>query len=307
MRVTDRSRAERVAGVGTTLAAGLSLTNVIGSGRWLLAGALSAIAPHVLFWITRHFRETARAAIVFFVGLALSAYLVEMQTLAAGFPTTATIRDYARDLSKVPEVLQTGIVPVAPHGAVLLLALGSVWLTGTAAEWLSSRRVGALTVLWPSIALFVSVSALGDGETLVPTAVYALSIVFYLLAERHADLIQRVPMQTSKPRRSRLASGGFLLGVLIVGTASVIGPALPGARSEAWVDYRSIGDDIEPSSLGSESPMISIQAQLRDFRGGRSSGSRRTAMSARTGESRHWIPTTAPFGKRPMMSSERPR
>ena len=130
------------------------------------------------------------------------------------------------------------------------------------AETFAREIEAPIGAIGPSVALYVAMSALGSGRWALTTACYALAVVAYLVALQYTELAaRRTWFASSRNRRSQLAIGGLLAGVLAIGAAVAIGPQFPGARSAALIDYRSLGGG-GASTLNTESPLVSVGAKL---------------------------------------------
>jgi transglutaminase-like putative cysteine protease len=79
----------------------------------------------------------------------------------------------------------------------------------------------------------------------------------------YADVTERRTwFHAAHARRSRVLAGGSTAAVAIVVLAALVGPLLPGARSDAWFDYRSIGDGEGGGLISPEAPIVRIRAKL---------------------------------------------
>ena len=193
-------------------------------------------------------------------------YTVVPETLSRGFPTRESFGAYGDQLGDLSRVLQTAIVPVSATGSALLLALLALWVAGTIAE-ISARRFDAsLGAIGPSLVVFVSVAALGEGGWAWATIVYALAVALYLVALHQVELTERRTwFHGHADRQSRVLEGGILAAVVVVLAGALFAPMLPGARSAPWFDYREFGDGGEGGGLlEAETPIVSIRAKLLD-------------------------------------------
>src|SRR5262249_26942399 len=131
-----------------------------------------------------------------------------------------------------------------------------------ATELLAREIDAPIAAIGPSVALYISLSALGSGRWALTTACYALAVITYLVALHYAELAtRRTWFASSRNRRSQLATGGLLAGVFAVSIAVAVGPTFPGARGAAWINYRSLGGG-SASTLNTPSPLVSVGAKL---------------------------------------------
>jgi len=253
-----------VARASLTAAAALSLTRVFAGGAWLIAVLIAALIPPVIFFAGERRRISAvwLTLIVAVIGLWTALVLDDPSEMPGGFPSRAAFVELGHDLGRAPHVLRSATVPVPPLGAALVLAVLATLLAALATELLAREIAAPIGAIGPSVALYVSLSALGSGRWALTTACFALAVVTYLVALHYAELAaRRTWFASSRNRRSQLTTGGLLAGVLAVGAAIAIGPTLPGARGAAWINYRSLGGGTA-STLNTPSPLVSVGAKL---------------------------------------------
>lgn len=254
--------------LGLTVAAAFGLGRVFGSGGWPIAAVAAAALPHaiVTYGDRRRWRAPLLLGALVLAAVAFTVYVVEPHTLRGVLPTGETVDAYAENLGNAANELRTAVVPVAPAGSALLLALLSLFVAGAVTEWSARRLEVTLGAISPSLVLFVAIAALGEGAWTAVTAVYALAVAAYLLALHASELLDRRSwFHAGRALHSRLLAGGSVAAVAIVFTAALVGPQVPGARSEAWFDYRSIGDGSGGGGLLKvTTPIVQIQAKLLD-------------------------------------------
>ena len=155
-------------------------------------------------------------------------------------------------------------MPVAPTGSALVLAFVGVFVAAALTDWIATSLDAPIGAFAPSIALFIVVAAIGAGGWVAPTALYALASLGYLLALAQHDLaVRRTWFHTTRPRESRVAAGGIIVGAIVVAAALVVGPSVPGAGGSPLLDYRAIGrGDNEGSLLSAPPPILSIKDKL---------------------------------------------
>jgi transglutaminase-like putative cysteine protease len=251
---------------GLTVAVAVGLTAVFAERAWLTAALVAAIAPHVIIGFAARRRWNAFTTLAALVGalFLLTLYIVEAHTISSALPTQATFSSFFDDLRDAPHVLRTAVVPVAPERGALLLAIVSLFGAGAIAEWSARRLDATLGAMGPSLVMFVTIAALGDGSWVAITILYTLAGALYLLALHHDEVRERRSwFHATEPRRSNTLVGGVIAAAAIVAGAAIIGPGVPGARSEPWIDYRALGDGDGGGLLNAETPIISIQAKLQ--------------------------------------------
>ena len=260
------SIAVNVTPAGLTVATAFALTRVFAGRSWLPLMVVAAIAPPLfLEWTRRRSAHpVVQLAIVGVVGLWLSALVADPATTVAGVPTRATIASLGHALGQAPHTLRAAVVPVAPTGSALVLAFVGVFVAAALTYWIATSLDAPIGVFAPSIALFIVVAAIGDGGWVAPTALYALASLGYLLALAQHDLaVRRTWFHTTRPRESRVAAGGIIVGAIAVAAALVVGPSVPGAGGSPLLDYRAIGrGDNEGSLLSAPPPILSIKDKL---------------------------------------------
>ena len=250
---------------GLTVAVALGLTTVFAERAWLGAALIAAIAPHALLAWTDHRKlpEWLAALLVVAAGFVFTLYAVEPDTTRHGLPTSDTFHQYFHDLGTAPHVLRTAVVPVPAVGSALLLALVALWFAGAIAEWSARRYDASLGAIAPSLVLFVAIAALADEGWVWSTVTYGLAVTLYLVALHQSELTERRSwFHTGEKRQSKVLQGGIIGALVVVLAAAVITPLLPGSRSDAWFDYRSLGKGGNSGLLKATTPIVSIQAKL---------------------------------------------
>jgi transglutaminase-like putative cysteine protease len=250
---------------GLTLAAALGLARVFAGGSWGGAIVVAAVVPPLVFALAqyRRWHPLAAPALSLPVGAWLSVVVDDPSETVAGIPKPAALAQFGHDLARAPSVLRSATVPVETVGAALLLSFIAVFVAATATEIIARRLDAPIGAIGPSIALHVAVAALGSGRWAPTTACYALVVIAYLVSLQHADVTaRRTWFQAGRARRSQAAAGGIVGGALVVAFAIAIGPAFPGARGAAWINYRKLGVGKGSSVLSTQSPLLTIRSKL---------------------------------------------
>ena len=259
MAAQRSSIAVGVARAGLTLATAFALTRVFAGRSWLFVMVLAAVAPPAfLGWAQRrHWHALVRLAVVAVGGIWLSALVVDPKTTVLGVPTRATISSLAHAIGHAPHTLRSAIVPVAPVGSALVLAFLGVFVAAALTAWIATSLDAPIGAFAPSIALFIVVAAMGGGGWVAPTALYALAALAYLLALAQHDLVaRRTWFHAARPRGSRIAAGGAVVGALAIVVSLAVGPSVPGAGGSPLLDYRALGRGNTEGSLLSAPPPI---------------------------------------------------
>jgi transglutaminase-like putative cysteine protease len=250
-----------------TFAAALSLTRVFAGGSWVGAIAVAALTPPLLFALVQLRRWNPLTAFVLcgVAGLWIALAVDDPSDLAAGLPTGGAFSALRADLGNAPHVLRSATVPVTPTGAALVLAVVATFVCAMTTEIVARRLDTPIGAMGPSVALFVAVAALGSGRWAPTTAVYALVCIAYLVSLQEVEVAaRRTWFQTGRAHRSQAVTGGIVAGALIVAFAIAIGPAFPGAKSAAWINYRKLGAGKGSSELEARSPFLSISDKLNN-------------------------------------------
>jgi transglutaminase-like putative cysteine protease len=259
--------APRIALAALNAAAAIGLVRVFAGAAWLVPAVLAAVLPHALFALSDRRRWSPIAALIGIcvIGTAFAMVVVDPHTTFFGLPTTATLHAFADHTGLSTHVLRTAVVPVPPIGAALSLALLSIWLVSTTADWLLTRLDATLGAVGPSLVLFVAVGALGKGSQWPTTFLYGLGVAGFLLAVHYAELVdRRTWFHLPRRRRSRLLAGGTTAAIGAVALALVLGPLLPGARSDPWFNYRGLGTSSGGGTWHTVTPLVDIKTRLVD-------------------------------------------
>ena len=255
-----------------SVAAGLSLGRVFGDSGYALPVVGAALLPHALGIVARR-RGWRLAGSLGASAAALAIYVAWVVTPATtwfGFPTSSSASTLWRLLGDGYDDLQNARVPADVTDGALLLAVLAMWVVAQSADVIAFRRDGTIGAIAPALALFVWSSSLGTGELRGRTTLtLAAAATLFLLCQHQALLEQRRARFAGR----RLGSGTGLLGVgavvgaLAVVGGAVLGPALPGASSEALVDVKDLGDSggggSGARSYAAEPPLAVIGANFQ--------------------------------------------
>jgi transglutaminase-like putative cysteine protease len=265
MAAQRSSIAVGVARASLTLATAFALTRVFAGRSWLFVMVLAAVTPPVfLGWAQRrHWHALVRLAVVVVGGAWLSALVVDPKTSVLGIPTRATLSSLGHALDQAPHTLRSAVGPVAPVGSALVLSFIGVFVAAALTAWIATSLDAPIGAFAPSIALFIVVGAMGGGAWVLPTALYAFAALGYLLALAQHDLVaRRTWFHAARPRGSRIAAGGALVGALAIVVSLAVGPSVPGAGGSPLLDYKGGFGSSDNSLLSAPPPILHIQDKL---------------------------------------------
>ena len=243
-------------------ASALPLTRVFANRSWLVVVVAAAVLPHGIGALLARRRVGGGATLAAWTATAVwfTIVAVEPSKTWLGLPTPAAVGAWWADLRGAPDILRSATTPVDPRGGALLLALLAVWAASAAAHWSATRLDGRFGAIMPTLALFVAVSALGDGDHSITTGLYGAATAGFLLAQQQVALADRRSwFHVRPPRRSRLAAGGMAMIVAVAVVGTVVGPRLPSAESVGLLDYQNWGEGRGgPGAVRIVSPLVNI-------------------------------------------------
>ena len=226
--------------VGLTVAVASGMSRLFNDSSYRRDVLAMALVSHVIAAAARRARQsTPFAALLWAGGLLLTATsLLYADTAWFVLPTGDTLSAAQDHLVDAWSVLNASEAPVEPVAGLVLCAGATLGLSAFLADTASFRMNAPVTAVLPVSAVygFTIVAGTGDGSALhgaVFSATLGASMFAQWLRNRRADA-----WIESRPRRGALAmarAGGAAL-VLAVVAGAVVGPRLPGAGAEAWVD-----------------------------------------------------------------------
>jgi transglutaminase-like putative cysteine protease len=228
-----------------------------------MGAALGAVVlPLAIGWASSRGRWSGPATLAAWVGggVLYTIIAVVPGETARGIPTGQAVAAWWQALRAAPEILRTSTTPVDPTAGALLLALLAIWAACAAAYWSALRLDGTLGAVMPTLALFVAVSALGDGAYALLSGIYAATCALFLLARQQVVLADRRTWFHVRPaRHSRLVAGGLATVAAIATLGAILGPQLPSAQSAALFDYQELGEGRGgPGTVRIVSPLVNI-------------------------------------------------
>lgn len=229
-------------------AALVSVTVVVASGMSRLFTDASfmrdvlamAIVSHVVAAAARRAGlSTPSAALLWAGGLVITAtMLLYPETAWLVLPTLDTAGAARDHMVDAWSVINASAAPVVPVPGLVLSAGASLGLSAFLADTAAFRRRAAITAVLPVSAVYGFTTAAGTGDgAVVHGALFSgtlgASMFTLWLRNRRADA-----WIESRPGRGALVmarAGGAALMVAVM-TGTVVGPRLPGAGAEPWID-----------------------------------------------------------------------
>ena len=157
--------------------------------------------------------------------------------------------------------------PPAPvtRGFVLSAVIGT-WAAAVAADSAAFRLGAPFEATIPSFTLFVFGAVLGaDRHRVGYTVVYFAALLLFLLVHGSVRRSEQLSWFAGRTRGGARAivQGGLALVAVAVVAAMVLGPGIPGAKSDAMISWRPQRDS-GPSDRQTVSPLVDIRTRLVD-------------------------------------------
>ena len=199
-----------------------------------------AVVSHVIAAAARHARlSVPSAAVLWAGGLVMTAtWLLYPDTVWFGLPTADTVSAARDHLEGAWSVIHASPAPVAPVPGLVLCAGAALGLSALVADTAAFRMRSAVWAVVGVSAVYGATIAAGTGDgavvhgTLFSGALGA-SLFSLWLRNRRADA-----WIEPRPGRGALGlarTGGAALALAVVAGA-MVGPRLPGASAQPWVD-----------------------------------------------------------------------
>jgi transglutaminase-like putative cysteine protease len=262
-RAGDAQTAAEIALVALSLATAFGFCRLFVGWSWFPTLALAAVASHlVAIFCRRRGLGLVLSSIASVIGLALFSSLAFYRDSSAfGLPTRETWHVMTDDLASGWHDFGSAIALVEPRTGFMVAAVVAVWLSAFLADGFGFRAgAGPEMLVAPGI-LFVFCSALA-GERF-----RLLSAGLWLACAALAFVLHRSMLQedgsgwlTSHRRGTITAAArvGATLGLGAIAIALVVGPLLPGAKSDALIDTRNP----RSGSRQTISPLVDIQGRI---------------------------------------------
>ncbi|MEY2566470.1 MAG: hypothetical protein QOE35_999 [Actinomycetota bacterium] len=267
-RPVDDTLVPTVALTLLTIVSAVSLGRLFADGSFLGPVLLAAVVCHGLAWVLR--TRGVSPPLVTVASLAavvlLISWLVLPQTTTYGFPGGATLEAFRRELSRASDEFRR---VVAPAPTITGFRVGSVLGTAMAAflsDWAAFRMRSLFEAAIPSFTLFLFSAILGASRWHgVSVAAYLGALLLFLVVQ-HARLQGTSTSWFASRSRGGMASllqVGGVLGCVVVVSALVVGPNLPGANDPPIVHWRN-SQRPGPGNRTTVSPLVDIRGRLVD-------------------------------------------
>ncbi len=279
-------------------AAVLSLGRVFTDAGWVVPLLAAVVVPHIAGYLARRRGWAEPAAVAAALGslLVVAIWVVAPETTRAGVPTGSSLDRLADLLRDGGWVLRDHAAPVPPTAGVLLLCMAGVGLAAALSDVLAFPLRSALGAVSPALAVFVVASTLTTSGPRVPATVAFLGAAAAFLALQHRRLRPDRGRRTATPISPTATSGGgrarrgprsgtglaagLPLAVAAVTAGVLLGPLMPGARGDPWLDYRS-GASGTATGYTTVSPLVDIKSRLLGM-------SDREVMTVRSQRAAYW-------------------
>jgi transglutaminase-like putative cysteine protease len=222
------------------------------------------LIAHALAIATRRARLPGAAAVAIGIAGAVltTSWLLFSDTTRWGLPTGETWQAASRALQEAQELYPVVIAPTEAVPGFLLASGLALWTASWFADWTAHRLHAAAEALAPAFAIFVFCSILGSGQHEVASAVALAIAMLLFIALQRADSLQREQAWSPGrlPASRSIVRGAAATALVAVAAGAILGPALPGARSEAAVEWR--GGSAGDRSRVTVSPMVELKKRL---------------------------------------------
>lgn len=255
-----------IALTAVTLAGVLGLRRAFVGTEWFPGLATQAIAAHGLAVVLRRRGVSllASMAALAVVGFLAVAWVHAGETTAFGIPTGDTFSALATALNDAGTVFSEVKAPTDALPGFLIASSAAVWVGVALADWAAFRVGASLEATLPSATLFLLTAVLGaDVDRVLLATLWIVAVLSFLLlrrADRLGHTATWVGDRTRTGPRSMLLLGGALMGAAVL-VASLIGPRLPGAESDAILSLTDIGNS-GPGTRVTVSPLVDIRSRL---------------------------------------------
>lgn len=256
-----------VALLAVTLASVLGMSRLFDGGGWLGPLALNAVAAHLVVAAARRKGLPLPVVAVIAAGgaMVVATWACYWSTTALGLPTGDTWSAMHTDLSHAWTLYQDVVAPAPVDTGFVLASSLALWFIAYVADWAAFRLWVPFEATLPAGTLFLFTALLGAPRGRGwAVATFAAAVLAFLLVHRMArqdDASHWVADRRLEGHRSLLMAGAAL-GVVAVVAGTVLGPSVPGADSEGFIDPRSLheGDQARQTI----SPLVDIRSRLVD-------------------------------------------
>ncbi len=246
----------------------------------LLAFALGA---HALAIGTRRLRAPAPVVVVLATGGAAVAatWILFPDTTTFGLPTTESWQAASEALRVARDQYPVVIAPTEVLPGFQLAAGVALWLAAWFGDWTAHRLRATAEAVAATTAIFVFCSVLGSGrDEIACAAAFAAAVLLFVAVQRSLAIDRDQSwLPTHRTTARAVLRSAVLLAVIALAAGVLIGPVLPGARSEAAISWR--GDQGGEGTRVTVSPMVEIRKRLVDQ-------SNREVFQVRATEPAYW-------------------
>ncbi|HEY5155388.1 MAG TPA: transglutaminaseTgpA domain-containing protein [Acidimicrobiales bacterium] len=236
---------------------------------WDFVGPLTvtAVVTHVALVLARRKGLSLwTTAILSVFGFALlMSWLFFLSTTRLLVPTLDTVTAARLALDTSWSAFQEVVAPTPSQPGFLLAACFGVFFAVFLADWAAFRLWAAVEALVPTMTLLVFTSLVGSSRgQVVPSALYALSAMFFVVRHRVADRERSTSWLGEQVDRGStwLLRTGTVLAVVAVLVGTLVGTHLPGSGGDGLLNWH--GKGAGPSSRITISPLVDIRSRLVD-------------------------------------------
>jgi transglutaminase-like putative cysteine protease len=262
------SAAAELAVVGLTVAAVLGLGRLFVDASFLPEVLAVVLAAHAVAWGSRRLGLGPVAAVaVSALGLLLAiGWVIEPATTTFGLPLERTWAAIGADLRAAWEAFGEVRAPTPVTRGFLLAAAIGGWVAAFAADTFAFRARARIEAVVPSFVLFLFGALIGaDRHRLATTALYLVAVLLFVVL---TDASRRTGWSWFAGRSAdgerALARGGLAMALVAACAAVVVGPRLPGARSDGLVNWLDGPNRRSSSPRITVSPLVDIKSRLVD-------------------------------------------
>jgi transglutaminase-like putative cysteine protease len=247
-----------------TVAIALGFSRLFASTEFIPGLLVNVVAAHAAVAFVRRRGWPAPVAVltVIVAAVLVISWVGLTDTLTWGLPTLRTWDAARHQLSDAFAPFQRLIAPVpVTAGFELTMAL-VVWVLAAFSDTAAFRGRASIQAIVPHLGVLfaTSVFARGRGSIAAATA-FGVCAALHLVAQRawHASQRRWIADDSRRGPMSSIATGAAI-AVTAGLVALVLGPATPGARSNALVDLRAIGRGPGPVEVGN--PLVGVSNLL---------------------------------------------
>ncbi|MGH9118268.1 MAG: transglutaminaseTgpA domain-containing protein [Acidimicrobiales bacterium] len=253
---------------GVTFVVVVSFWRLFETGPFLGPLLLTLLAAHGTMIVTRRLGwELWAVAPVAVVGAVLSlTWILYPATTTFLLPGRRTLDAASTDLTAAWDLFQVVRAPAPIATGFLLVAGVALWAVAFIADWAAFRVWVPFEAVIPAGTVFVFASLFSAPQKRFLAAVLFIAavlgfVLLHRIARQQASAAW-LPSHIREGVGALLGTGATLVAVAVI-VAAVVAPFVPGAKSEALIDYRGGGED--GGSRVVLSPFVSIEAKLNQL------------------------------------------